>query len=173
MNNHQKGYRRDRTVIEALKEWGTLDTEQLRILFYPSVRVAQRRLKILVGKGKIRRFRESVELPYIYCIGKADTVRLTLNWLRIWLLRRLKSWEVIEEFDYSTNTCSIRNTIAGSVRTYTILYNANRRSWIGGDTFIIYDTEEHRKEAIKRGVTGILLTTVDEVREGLKCVKCS
>ena len=149
-----------------------MDTEQLQTLFYPSARVAQRRLKALTDKGKIKRFRESVELPYMYSIGKPDIVRLVVNWLRIWILKRLKSWEVLEEFDYQSGTCTIRNAVAGNIRTITVLYNTNRKTWLSGETAIIYDTEEYRKAAVQRGVTGTLLT-VDEVREGLKCVKCS
>lgn len=173
MNNHQKGYRRDRTVIETLREWGTMDTEQLRILFYPSDRVARRRLKILTDKGKVKRYREAIEIPYIYSLGKHDIERLVLNWLRIWILRRLKSWEVIELFDYEMNTCSIRNTATGGIKTINTLYNANSRTWLSGDTIIIYDTDEKRKAVAKRIKGKEILLTIDEVKEGLKCAKCS
>lgn len=168
MNNHQKGYRRDRAVIETLQDWGTMDTEQLRILFYHSARVAQRRLKILTAKGKIKRFHEVIGLPYIYSLSKPDNVRLTLNWLRIWLVKRLKSWEVIETFDYETNTCIIKNTVQNTIKTYNFFYNAFRKTWLnGGETIIIYDNEDLRREAAK-SIKGMLVT-VEEIKEGLKC----
>ena len=165
MTNHQKGYRRDRQVIETIAEWGTMDTEQLTILFYPSSRVAQRRLKILTAKGKLKRYREAIELPYSYCIRNYDYIRLVVNWVRVWLLKRLKSWEVLE-WDYGTNTAIVRNPVGGSHRTYNILYNVNRKTWVSGEAIIIYDTNEQRNDASKR-IKGTLLT-VEEIREGLK-----
>lgn len=168
MNNHQKGYRRDRSVIETLAEWGTMSTDQLQALFYPSARVAQRRLKILTAKGKIKRYHEVIGLPYIYSLSKPDNVRLSLNWLRIWLTKRLKSWEVIETFDYEANACIVRNTVQNTIKTYNVFYNVFRKTWLsGGDTIIIYDNEELRREAAKT-IKGILFT-IEEIREGLKC----
>lgn len=167
MTNHQKGYRRDRQVLETIAEWGTLDTEQLYLLFYPSLRVARRRLLILTSKGKLKRIREAIELPYSYFIKKCDATRIAINWLRIWLMKRLKSWEVLEAFDYESSTAIVRNFVGNSVKTYVVLYNVNRKTWIGDNALIIYDTEERKREASKR-VKGTLLT-IDEIREGLKC----
>lgn len=170
MTNHQKGYRRDRQVLDTITEWGTMDTEQLRILFYPSARVAQRRLSILTAKGKLKRHRDAIEIPYFYFIKQYDSSRTAINWIRIWMLKRLKSWEVLE-WDYGTNTATVRNTVGGSHRTYNVFYNVNRKSWVSGEAIVIYDTDDQRREASKR-IQGTLLT-IDEIKEGLKCVKCS
>jgi hypothetical protein len=168
VNNHQKGYRRDRLVLETIAEWGTMDTEQLQILFYPSMRVAQRRLQKLVAKGKLKRIRECVETPYSYFVQRYDQSRLALNWARIWLVKRLKSWEVLD-FDYSTAT--IRNTITGATKTFAVLYNVNRKTWLG-DAVIVYDTDHQKREAAKR-IQGELLT-IDEIREEVtKCKQLS
>lgn len=166
MTNHQKGYRRDRLVLNTIAEWGTMDTDQLRILFYPSTRVAQRRLRILVKKGKLKRFREAIEIPYYYYVKNYDTIRVSVNWARLWLIKRLKSWEVIEAFDYETYTATVRNTAINAVKIYTILYNAMRRTWLNDNVILIYETEEQKREAAKR-LKGLLLT-IEEIREGLK-----
>lgn len=170
MNNHQKGYRRDRFVLETIAEWGTMDTEQLRLLCYPSARVAQRRLRILTDRGKLRRTREATEQPYAYHVGRYDPGRLALNWARLWLLRRLKSWEVLESFDYA-GVATVRNTVTGATRAVNVLYNAARQTWVAGEAVIVYDTDQQRREAAKR-IRGELLT-IDEIREGLRCMQQS
>lgn len=165
MTNHQKGYRRDRLVLETLNEWGTMDTEQLRILFYPSTRVAQRRLSILTCKGKVKRYRDAIEMPYAYFINKYDYSRLMLNWVRIWILKRLPTWEMLENFDF--NTATIRNTFTNAIKTYTVLHNATRKTWIDDNVIIIYDTDEQKRAAVKR-TKGTLLT-INDIKEGLEC----
>lgn len=167
MNHHKRGFYRDRLVRETITEWGCMDTEQIRIMFFPSQRVAQRRLSVLVSKGKLKRFRDTVEVPYSYFVQKHDIVRQTINWGRIWLLKRLKSWEVIDSFDYGSSTCHVRNTATAAVKIYNICYNAMKKTWLDGEVLAIYDTDEQRREASKR-ISGTLLT-LDEIREGLKC----
>lgn len=170
MNNHQKGYRRDRLVLDLIAEWGTLDTEQLRLLCYPSARVAQRRLRILTAKGKLKRAREALEQPYAYYVKKYDPVILALNWARLYLMKRLKSWEALEGFDYAGGA-TIRNTVTGAARTLVVMYGATRKTWIGGDCLVVYDTDQQRREAARR-IQGELLT-IDEIREELKCIRQS
>lgn len=165
MNNHQKGYRRDRLVLETIAEWGCMDTEQLRVMFFPSMRVARRRLQKLTAKGKVKRLRECVEAPYAYFVQRYDQSRLVLNWVRIWLLKRLKSWEILE---WSNDTATIRNNVGGTSKTYAVAYNANRKTWLG-EAIVVYDTEEQRREAAKR-IQGQLYT-IDEIREGLRCLE--
>jgi hypothetical protein len=164
--NHQKGYRRDRLVLETIQEWGVMDTEQIRLMFYPSARVAQRRLRVLTNKGRLKRTREVTEQSYAYFIKRFDHDRITLNWARIWLTKRLESWEVLESFCYDSNTATIRNTFTGQIKTVNVYYNVLRKTWLG-DAVIVYDTEQQRREAAKR-IKGELLT-VDEIREGLMC----
>ena len=130
MNQHQLGVRRDNLVIECLQDWGTMDTEQIRLRFFRSVRVAQRRLQIMAKKGKLKRCREAIETPYSYYLKRYEPERIALNWVRIWMIRRLKSWEILESFDYGTITAIVRNTVAGTVKTYNVFYNVTRKTWI-------------------------------------------
>lgn len=169
MNSQQLGVRRDKLVLEMLADWGTMDTSQIHMKVFPKVhvRVAQRRLQIMAKKGKLKRFREAIEIPYSYYLKRYEPERIALNWVRIWLLKRLKSWEIMESFDYGANSCTIRNTIKNTVRTVNVFYNVQRKIWIDGEAIIVYDTDQQRQEAAKR-IKGILLT-VEEIREELKC----
>lgn len=171
MNNHQKGYRRDRLVLETIAEWGVMDTEQIRLLHFPSARVAQRRLRVLADRGRLKRCREATEAPYAYFTGKYDAGRLALNWVRLWLTRRLKNWEVLESFDYGASTATILNTVTGAAKTFTVLHNATRKTWLGENAIIVYDTDQLKREAAKR-ICGELFT-IEEIREGLRCIRQS
>lgn len=171
MTNHQKGYRRDRLVLETIEEWGTMDTDQIKILFYPSLAVARRRLRILTNKGRVKRFRDTVEIPYAYYITKYDYKRLILNWARIWLIKHCSQWEVLDSFDYETNTAITRNTVTNAVKTYTVHYNVTRKTWLNDNVIIVYDNDDLRRTAEKL-IKGTLLI-IESIKEGLKCVKCS
>jgi hypothetical protein len=162
MNSHQKCHYRDRLIVDTLTEWGTMNTEQIRILFFPSERSAQKRLQRLVEKRRIHRYRDAL-IPYMYFVRKY--VRLVLNWARIWIMQRLKSWEVIDSFNYEANICTIRNTVQNTTKAINVLYNATKKTWLSGEVIVIYDTEKQKKESKVQGT----LLTVDEIKEGLVC----
>lgn len=169
MNHHQQCYRRDRLVLETVAQWGTMDTEMLRILFYPSARVAQRRLGILTEKGKIKRTRDTIGQSYFYYLKHCDYFRFTINWARIWISKKLcRSWEVFESFDYETNTATLRNVAQDSIRTIKVIYNATRKTWLSNDVLVVYDTIEQKYEASKR-IKGNFLLSIEDIQEGLKC----
>lgn len=165
MNNHQLGCRRDRLLIDTLQEWGTMDTEQIRIMFFPSLRVAQRRLQRLKDKGKVKRIREMLETPYCYYIKQYSYERMAINWVRLWLSKQLKSWEKINEFDYDNNICRVINTVTCGIKTYNVYYNKDNLTWLDGENVIVvYDDYT---SGLKRGKE--THKTIDELRRNLEC----
>lgn len=106
-SNITKCYLRDEKLIHTLDVWGVLTTEQIELLFFPSKRMAQRRLSILAKAKKIHRWRDVSELEYCYYTNKINNMqhRIGVNWVHMWLKKRLKSWEsmnVIYETDYGS-----------------------------------------------------------------------
>jgi hypothetical protein len=87
--------------------------------------VAQRRLAALFQSGRVKR--NTQVAPYIYYVEKqTDTLRrIAVNWARLWLAKRCKSWERIT-FDYDTCTCTVVNTATGSSKQYLITDKAFR-----------------------------------------------
>lgn len=108
--NHQLGYRRDRDVIDAIAEMKVLDTDQLRLLFYPSARVAQRRLKILTDKQKIFRGRDSIDMPYYYYVEKRIQAQHAIgtNWARIYMQHIKKGAYSLDRCEYEVEYDFIR-----------------------------------------------------------------
>ncbi len=108
LTNHQKGFRRDRAIISLVEQLGVLSTEQIECLFFreekqnQSRTLAQRRLKKLTQKGKLKRIRESLDQPYYYYIpgqkpGQIEH-RLGVAWMYAWLALGFKSWQGLHSF---------------------------------------------------------------------------
>lgn len=110
MNNHQKGYRRDRDVIDTIFEYRILDTPLLQLLCYPSYRVAQRRLKILCDKQKISRARESIDQPYYYFLERRSQAlhAVGINYARVYLQTIKKGAYCLEKCEYEPDYGFIR-----------------------------------------------------------------
>ena len=110
LTNHQKGYHRDREVIDTIDEMKVLDTDQIKLLHYPSYRVAQRRLKILSDKQAISRVRESIDRPYYYYIDKRTQAAhiIGINWARISLEHNKQSAYRLEMCEYEPDYDFIR-----------------------------------------------------------------
>lgn len=115
-NTHKKGYYRDRSIINAIKHHKVLDTEQIRLLLFSKqksgLRIAQRRLKKLVDTKKINRARDSIDCQYEYFIGKRPSQNehiLMVNWVYIWILYNLRSWEKLERFDFEQDYGILRS----------------------------------------------------------------
>ena len=134
MNNHQKSCYRDRQIQQALSEWGCLDIVQVAQMFFPSLSTAQRRMQRLSERGKVNRCREDLGQPYRYYIDKKPVQiehRLGVNWIRLWLLSRMKSWEQVYYFGYEINYGPLRpDGLTGIKNTLTGKYHF---------TFIEYD----------------------------------
>ena len=111
MNNHELCYRRDNQILEALQTWKVMDTWILSKLYFPSLRMAQRRLQRLTEKRRINKFRPSIDSANLYYIGKRPVQiehKLTTNWIRMYLLKQLKSWESFSAFEYEIDFDYIR-----------------------------------------------------------------
>ena len=113
--NHAKGCRRDKLIREAIDRHGALDTDMVHLMFFRDIstgrRTAQLRLKRLHERGYIRRARESFDQPYYYFTGKKSGQlehRLGVNWVYLWLLLSLKSWETLHCFDYELDYKTLR-----------------------------------------------------------------
>lgn len=60
-------------------------------------------------------------MPYLYYINnqKEPLKRIGVNWVRLWIERRSKSWERTS-FDYDECICTVTNTVTGSTKEYLI-----------------------------------------------------
>lgn len=133
INFRRQCYQRDSRLIDILKEWGVLDTEQIKLLLFPSIRVAQRRLSKLAQQNKIKRSTQIT--PYFYYIdaNKNPLQRIAVNWARLWLIGKIKSWERTT-FNYDTNTCTVINTVTGTTKEY---YITDQKFKLPGDNNVI------------------------------------
>lgn len=132
INSRRKCYQRDSRLIDVLKEWGVLDTIQIKLLLFPSIRVTQRRLSKLVQQNKIKRSTQIIPYFYYIDIPKNPLGRISINWARLWLDGRIKSWERTL-FDYSTNTYTVINTVTGVTKYY---YITEQKFKLPGDNVI-------------------------------------
>ena len=121
--NHASGSRRDRLIREAVERHGVLDTDMVQLMFFRGMstgrRGAQHRLKILCDKGYLRRARESFDQPFYYFVGKMSGQlehRLGVNWVYLWLLLSLKSWETLHCFDYEIDYKVLRADAFAAVK---------------------------------------------------------
>ncbi|SDL21308.1 hypothetical protein [Natronincola ferrireducens] len=67
--------KRDKAALDFISKFQVASTSTLKELFYPSLRVAQRRLSTLVEHGEIKREREYINNEYIYFIKKPKQLR--------------------------------------------------------------------------------------------------
>ena len=134
MGNHRSSYRRDNAILSAVERHGVLDAEQLEVLFFKHLksgkRVCQRRLEVLSEK-QLNRDRRSFAQPYFYYFGKVPGQvehRLAVNWVYIWLVRGLKSWEQIHSLEYEVAykafrvdaLVAVKNKVTGRLKVYYI-----------------------------------------------------
>jgi len=66
---------RDRKVIDFLNTFKVATTDTIQELFYPSLRVAQKRLKLMYDNKLIKRERDHFTAQYIYYIRKPKQLR--------------------------------------------------------------------------------------------------
>ncbi|WP_427340768.1 hypothetical protein [Caloranaerobacter sp. DY30410] len=67
--------KRDREVINFIKKFKVATTSTIAELFYPSLRVAQRRLMTLVSHRELKRERYYINQEYMYYIKKPKQLR--------------------------------------------------------------------------------------------------
>lgn len=71
--------KRDIMVIDFLDEFKVASSDTLQELFFPSVRVAQRRLSAIAEAGYINRSRDGFGSAYIYYLKKPKQLRHSLT----------------------------------------------------------------------------------------------
>lgn len=134
MNQVQRGCDRDRRIVAVVEEWGCLTADQVAALVFagPNARrLARGRLKRLADKGDLARVRPSLDLGYCYYVGKKPgrlEHLVAVNWVRLWLGRRLASWEAAERWDYEPDLGVVRpdglfaarNTVRGTLRLWFV-----------------------------------------------------
>ena len=72
----------------------------------------------MVEQKRIKRIDQT--MPYSYYVDKKPDVikRLNDNWIRLWIVKNLKSWEKMIVYDYKTY--SVKNTATGIVKEYCL-----------------------------------------------------
>lgn len=115
-----------------------MNTDQIHHLFFGNIptglKKAQQRLKILHKQGRLKRFRPTIDEPFIYYTDKKKAQyehQIIINWVYIWFISTLKNWEKLYRFDYAQN--------------YGILecdaFVAKRNIWIGEHRFYFVECE--------------------------------
>lgn len=134
MNQRQKGFYRDKLIVETIADYTVLDTAQVYSLFFQRIkhgkRKAQERLLKLYRNGKVLRTKTAYSPYYYYLDEKPGMIehRLAVNWVRIWLQQRLKSWEKMYYWGYEQDYkilradgfVAIKNTVTGKFSFYFI-----------------------------------------------------
>lgn len=132
MNNHEKGFYRDKAILEAIEEHEVLNTDQITALFFNGMkngkRMAQKRLKSLFERERVQKGRLSYYHPCHYHTttrppGQIEH-RLGINWFYIWLNASLKNWERLHCFEHeqefgilrADGLAAIKNTVTGQMR---------------------------------------------------------
>ena len=110
INYRRQCLQRDNKLIEILTEWGVLDARQIQLLMLPSARVTQRRLVALFQQGRINRNTQTSPYLYYIVVHKEPLQRIAINWVRMWLDGKCKSWEHTS-FNYESNICTVINTV--------------------------------------------------------------
>lgn len=69
---------RDKKVIGFIEEFKVATTDTIHELFYPSLKVAQRRLRLLTENNLLKRDRDHFTAQYYYYINKSRQLRHSL-----------------------------------------------------------------------------------------------
>lgn len=104
----RRGFLRDSAVLSTLEQWGVMSASQIQTLHFTGFKshdVAKRktedRLQKLATRGKLIRWRGEKEYRYSVEERPAQAEhKILVNWVRIWLVRQLKSWERLHCFAY-------------------------------------------------------------------------
>lgn len=98
-----------------------MDTDQVRAMLFPFLygrRKAQERLLKLYQRGRLQRERVDDGVFAYYRDARPGALRHTLgvNWVRIWLEKRLKSWEIMHSWEYEPDYGILRADGFAAVR---------------------------------------------------------
>jgi len=93
MNTRQKGYYRDKCIVETIEMFECLNTEQIYYLFFTNIKYGivkcRERLRVLKEKGKINSIRVDINECNYYFINKKSKFMIhdiNRNWGYIYLL---------------------------------------------------------------------------------------
>jgi len=133
INNRQKGCSRDKAILQAVEEYRALNTDQIYSIFFSSLptgqRKAQERLTRLHRMAKIQRTRFGD--TYTYYHGEKSGLLahlLGLNWVRIWIEKKCRSWEQVQSFTYeqdygilrTDSFVAVKNKVAQTFKFYFV-----------------------------------------------------
>ncbi|MBV1734262.1 MAG: hypothetical protein KMY50_00525 [Candidatus Desulforudis sp.] len=87
------------------------------------------RMKRITDRGRLKRWRYALEEPYAYYSDLNNRVEqlehtVLLNWVYVWLIKRLKPWERLHSFSYEDDYgvlrtdafAAVKNTVTGEFR---------------------------------------------------------
>ena len=69
---------RDKLVLEFIEQFKIATTDTIQLLFYPSLRITQRRLKLLVDNKLLKRDRDTFTSQFYYYIKKPRQLKHSL-----------------------------------------------------------------------------------------------
>jgi len=175
-SNHQFSHRRDGEILQAINAWGSMDIQQIKYLFFPSLVTARRRMNRMADMKKVNRVRLAVDSPYFYYIGKRPGQlehRIGTNYARLFL----HQWEQILSWEYEPTYlgivrpdgfCSTQNSFFfvefdrgfdpfDKVQKYNSLYHSGQYKkawWINQakrfPVVMVITSDEVRKRAIDK-----------------------
>ncbi|MBP2653373.1 MAG: hypothetical protein H6Q73_942 [Firmicutes bacterium] len=157
MNHQQLSRSRDFEIVKTLESWRALSTRQIQVMFFPSLFPAQRRMSILAQRKKVS-FIRLYDNPSWYFVGKEPKEierYITLNWIRLWLVKNKKSWQVYQDwvYDIENYAAQVRvfNTWQGTYQELNIEYNpAGKFIDEGESAWSFGSVIKEEKEKIKR-----------------------
>lgn len=127
----QKGFHRDREILSTVEKLKALTTNQVAALIFRNMatgqRKAQERLLRLYQTKQVKRCRYLLNEPYCYYVGRKHgrlEHLIELNWVYVWMVRNLKSWERLERFQHEyplqelqpDALAVIKNTVTGRLK---------------------------------------------------------
>jgi len=135
LNQVQKGYHRDREIIRAVETHRALDANQIARLFFNDLkygkRKAQDRLAKMAENKLLKRCRYAINESYVYYLDKKSGQiehLVATNWVYVWMLGKLQTWETLYHWSYEVDLgiirpdalCGIKNTVTGAVSWWFI-----------------------------------------------------
>lgn len=143
MNKVQRGYYRDKQIVREIEARGALNTEQIAAMFFKgsaALKKCQQRMKKLYDAKRVKRTRINGSGSYCYYIGKKSgrlEHLISINWVYIWFIKRMKSWESLwywqYEMAYDILRCDaflgIRNAFTEEIKFYFIELDRSNNTW--------------------------------------------
>ncbi|NPV45240.1 MAG: hypothetical protein HPY70_14900 [Firmicutes bacterium] len=158
MNKVQRGYYRDKEIVREIEARGALNTEQIACLLFSgsaALTKCQQRMKKLHDAKRVKRTKIDGTGSYCYFTGKKPGQLehlISTNWVYIWLIKKLKSWESLwywqYEMVYDILRCDafagIRNNFTQEAKFYFIELDRSNNTWDKTVKYNqLYETEKY------------------------------